>query len=432
MSVPAKSHPISTRRKAVCWATVLMMLSFNPFPAQAQPLVSVNVTGITTIAEGAINALPINRRLEQLLITTPGDYSDFFHHKLGMSPPTTPAVDFDHEDVLAVTGGSLPFGSLESIEEVEIATTGFTAGWGFVHVQSIVGSGGPTLPMVNPYSVVKLSKGALSYSFVNEFSPKTGTLPWNSITYTTGGGIAPFFETVTADIGGHLVVNRSTGPAGGTIPGGTTYTGTLSPSELANLDFAILNANPSTLPATVPGRSMLTVLPSETISSIIGSNTYSTFIEQAGSYKGCLQLKLLVDALRGPTERIVRDTQLTGQPFRGLVTFHDNVLKVGPSLISPLDPFHDLIAVAIGRNLTFDAFNPSAPSVLDVHVTLNANTPLLSFPSAGAGVLATLPAYTRVRISNFTLFDKYVEAFTDDGEQRGYVPRQDLPLRIRF
>jgi len=86
--------------------------------------------------------------------------------------------------------------------------------------------------------------------------------------------------------------------------------------------------------------------------------------------------KNLVDAIRGATERIVRAAQANGQSFEGRVSDRNGDLKVGQYSIDPTDPFHDLIATAVGKHLGFDGqLNGSKISVLDVRGIVTANTP---------------------------------------------------------
>jgi len=77
-----------------------------------------------------------------------------------------------------MTQGTQLLGSSINISGLTIRTTGFTAGCGFVHVDSVVGTGSAS---VQPFSVVKTNKGALTYAFLNDVTPApyTGPTPFN-------------------------------------------------------------------------------------------------------------------------------------------------------------------------------------------------------------------------------------------------------------
>jgi len=390
---------------AVCAVAVIRVLG--------QPLVNENQV-LTPISGGVSGTL--HPTAEELVIDNDSDYGNFF----GGSPPATPPVNFAAQDVLAVTLGNQPAGSSVSIPLVQVRTTGFTAGWGIVHVDVTIGSGSAT-PPVQPFAVVAVPKGALFYSFVQDVPspPSTGPTPFNQIIYNIGGGIAPYHEQITIGNLGGVTINRSTiiGSAGETS--GTTYTGTLTVTELQHLSQTFANANPATLPQTVPGGSTATGLPSETISSTIGSHTYATTMAQGGFYGGSVEVMRLVNALRRPAERIVRETQ--GQSLNGRISLQDGTLHIGWHAINSGDPFANLLAANQGKHVEIQALHDSGStdSVLSIEGKLTGGDSLVTFPSPGAGVLSSLPAGTLVHVTGLTLFGTYVEVKAED--HRGFV-----------
>ena len=538
------------RRNFLCASAAVVLFAFGV--VLGQPLIGESLN-VTPIASGSASLQPSAQRL---VITNDTDYASFF----GGTPPSSPTVNFSTEDVLAVAMGTQPAGSSINITGVDVRTTGFTAGWGMVHVSSVIGSGGTGGPItinggtitstggstlnaggttvnvggtftlgtstglggtllvytisggtttitggtttttggtttattsaqtitntggstvtsggttttsgtvivtisvstppsslppltivggtttttanisttggtttisggtttggggssVQPYSVVKVNKGALAYAFLNDVTPSTysGPTPFSALSYTTSGGSAPFVDAISIDGSGNVTVNRS---IGGT--GGTTYVGTLSSIENLTLNTAFVNANPATLPGTIvdPTLSTLTGIPSETLSSTTSAGTYSSVITRAGFYNGSSTLASLVDAIRGPAERIVRGT-LT-QSYQGHVHFVGSDLKVSGNTIDPTDPFYNLIASANGNNVDFDGVGkPHASAVMDVVGKVTIDQPLLNFPSAGSDVISTLPAGTAIDVTNLTLSGTYLEV-TSSG-QRGFV-----------
>ena len=520
----------------------------------AQPLVGESLT-VVPIANGSGSLHPTS---QELVIPNDTDYANFF----GGTPPASPTVNFSAEDVLAVTMGSSPAGSSININSVDIRTTGFTAGWGFVHVTSVTPTiGGPititggmitstggtttntggtftvgtvlvggtpelqftftggttsitggttattggtttavtptetltntggttttvggtttttgtvivtgggsstTLPpfiltggqvsttanvttngssttttitggtttsgggTTQPYSVVKVAKGALTYAFVNDVAttPYSGPTPFSTLSYVTSGGSAPFIDAISIDGSGNVTVNRS---KNGT--GGTTYIGTLTSAEIQGLNTAFINANPTTLPSVItdpsPTNGIFTeggiFIPREVLAVLSGGSSgkpISIQVQRAGFYGGSITLKNLVDSIRGPAERIVHST--LGLGFQGHVHFVGSELRVGGSLIDPSAPFHDLIATAVGKNLAFSGLGHTGLGgnpVISVGGTVITSTPLYTFPSVGADVIATFPAGIHVDVTNLTLTGDYFEV--QDGALRGYIP----------
>jgi len=388
---------------AVCAVAVIRVLG--------QPLVSVDAK-LTPISKGVTGTL--HPTAGELVIDNDTDYANFF----GGTPPATPTVNFAAQDVLAVTLGDQLLGSSVSIPLVQVRTTGLTAGWGTVHVDVTIGSGSAT---VQPFAVVAVPKGALLYNFVQDVPspPYFGPAPFNQIIYNIGGGIAPYHEQVTIENSGGVTINRSTiiGSTGGTS--GTTYSGSLTPAERQVLWQTLANANPATLPQTVPGGSTTTGLPSETISSIIGNHTYATTMVQAGFYGDRVQVLRLVNALRRPTERIVRETH--GQSLNGRISLQDGTLHIGWHAINGGDPFAKLLAANEGKHVEIEALHDSGPtdSVLSIEGKLTGGDSLVTFPSPGADVLSWLPAGTPVHVTGLTLLGTYVEVKAED--HRGFV-----------
>ncbi len=154
----------------------------------------------------------------------------------------------------------------------------------------------------------------------------------------------------------------------------------------------------------------------------VGSASYRSVIARAGFYGGSATLKSLVDAIRGPAERIARSTST--QPFYGHVHFVGTALTVGRSTIELDDPLYDLISGAAGKSLGFDGVpHPTSTAVIDVQGTLTTGQPLLSFPTAGADVIAALPAGTPIDVTNLTLSGNYYEVTLGRGRSsvRGYL-----------
>lgn len=322
---------------AVCAVAVIRVLG--------QPLVS-EAEKLTPIITGVNGTL--HPTAGRLIIQDETDYSNFF----GGNPPATPVINFATQDVLAVTQGTSPQGSRISITGVDVRTTSFTAGWGFVHVDVTIGSGSAT---VQPYAVVTVAKGALAYAFVDggPIRPFSGPTPFQQIHYATGGGDAPYLEYITIDGSGSVTVNRTTGSNGG-----TNYVGSLSPLELAHLSTVFADANPSSLPAVItdPESSPLTNLPFESLNGILAGTpptTFATTVQRAGFYDGSIEVMRLVNALRGPAERVVRATQ--GSNLAGRVSLSGTQLSVGVNDIAANDPFYPLIGSAVGEKVEIQA-----------------------------------------------------------------------------
>ncbi len=316
-----------------------------------------------------------------------------------------------------MTGGSGSTSLPITITNGSVVTTSAIATTGGTTTISGGTTTGGTGSTVQPYSVVKVTKGALAYAFVNDGAASTysGPTPFSALSYSTSGGSSPFVDAISIDGSGNVTVNRS---KSGT--GGTTYIGTLGSSESQALNTAFVNASPATLPGTIVDSTTtsLTGIPTETLSSTIGSGIYTSVIARAGFYNGSSTLKSLVDAIRGPAERIVRGT-LT-QSFQGHVHFVGSDLKVGGSTIDPTDPFYGLIASISGSNVAFDGLGkPHASAVIDVAGKVTVDLPLLSFPSAGSDVISTLPAGTQLDVTNLTLSGNYFEV--ESAGQRGFV-----------
>jgi hypothetical protein len=317
---------------------------------------------------------------------------------------------------VVVTGGSASTLPPITINNGFVTTTSaFTTTGGTTTISGGTTTGGGGT--VQPYSVVKVSKGALAYAFVNDVTGGTysGPTPFTALSYTTSGGSAPFTDAISIDGSGNVIVNRAVGT------GGTTYIGTLDSSESQTLNSAFWNANPSSLPSTIidSATTSLTGIPTETLSSTTSTGgTHTSVVTRAGFYGGSSTLKSLVDAIRGPAERIVRGT-LTAS-FQGHVHFVQGDLKVAGSTIDPTDPFYGLIASIAGNNVAFDGLGkPHASAVVDVAGKVTVDQPLLTFPNAGADVISTLPAGTQLDVTNLTLSGNYFEV--ESAGQRGFV-----------
>jgi hypothetical protein len=236
--------------------------------------------------------------------------------------------------------------------------------------------------------------------------------------------LAPFNETIKIDLNGKVTINRSTG-----LTGGTTYLGVLNATESQALNTAFVNANPASLPATIPipAATNLTGIPSETLTSTIGSAEW-TSVAVLTPFNGMTTLtdpgnavrffRPVVDAIRGPAERIVRGA--IGHPHHGFVRDTNGALQVGKSPIDPTDPFYGLIAGAVGNKVVFDGIGKGRVAhVLDVLGTVTSDQPLLTFPSPGADVIVTIPVNTPLDVTNLTLSGNYFEV--ESNGQRGFV-----------
>ncbi|MFI5294119.1 MAG: SH3 domain-containing protein [Thermodesulfovibrionales bacterium] len=388
--------------------------------AFAQPLAYQNET-LTSIAKGVDSTLrPTAQRLS---IKNDTDYNSFF----GGSPPASPTVNFATEDVIAVTMGNQPTGSSIDITRVEVRTTGFTAGAGYVHVAQVTGTSNDT--GTQPYAVVKVPKGALAYLFVNDIAitPYSGPTPFNKIVYTTSGGVAPYTDSITIDSTGKVTVNRSIGSTGG-----TTYSGTLTPSQIQDLNTAFFNANVASLPVSISSTPLPVVLPAEIVESgLVNGEVHMTTVQQAGLYGDFGQVKALIDAMRGPAEQAVRGTQTQGFTIDGTVALTGTTLNVGGHIIAPTDPFYNLIASMTGKSVEFESpGGDTTTPVMSVEGKLTAGASLLSFPNTGASVISSLLAGSQVTVTDFTLLGTYVEVRSPDG-QRGYVPKSLVDVQIQ-
>ncbi len=531
-----------------------------------QPLVDQSgiITPIATAAHSDFVTF------DDFVIQDPTTYRNFFNG----SPPATPTVDFTKQVVLAVTLGNQPAGSSVSIPSFEIRTTGFTAGWGYVHVNSVIGTGGggtvtgpvtisggtitnaggqttisggtttlagggvtisissgatgtsatftgvgttttntggtvttaggtttavsgttndtntggtttttggmttitntviatgstftisggtvtttptglfvtggtvtitggtvtasgitttggtttisggttTTAGTTQPYAVVAVAKGALFYGFVNDVSvaPYTGPLPFSSLNYRIGDATTPYNDSITVDGTGHITVNRSR-----SLTGGTTYAGQLATTELQALGGAFVSwtSTPPPLTVTDPLAPQAPILPTETLSWAANGSTYASTVLRAGFYGGSGSLKTLVDAIRGPAERVVRGT--VGTWLEGTVHLNLTSLRIGSHVVSPTDPFYDLLGTLNGKEVELQvATGPTTGpiTVLGVPQRLLANDVLLTFPSNGGTPIAPLPSGTPARVTGLTLEGTYMEARAED--QRGFV-----------
>jgi len=475
--------------------------------------------GVATGVHGTAHPKPI-----RLVIQDSANFANFF----GGHPPATPVIDFAKQVVLAVGMGNEPSGGYSiGIDHVQVGTSGFTAGYGYVYVvqqtpiPGVTYSPNPT----QPFQVITLPKGASVYNFVDEptaegyqqiemhisntathldstlllnsngsyiFEPAIGTpfrgtatqaevqavsdaviganlgkLPviipdtrtppgttvfsleadvglksyflhsaidyfgsygtqvqplvnslqaiearaegpvrFDSLSYSIGGGLTPYTETVTVDYAGNALVNHAMGV------GGTNYTGVATKAQLRALSDSIANLSLSTLPSTITDpNAPKPVLGTEVFRSVTNDGTFVTSVASAGFYGPFnSRLKPLADSFRDVAESVVGATE--GTPITGLVVYNPGTtspptgptLAVGANYIDPTDPFFHLLSTLNGKTVTIDAITVGTKtSVVDVQGTVPVANTERAFPSPIGTPVFGLAAGTTVQVSDFSV-----------------------------
>ena len=221
MSISPKTCSFSERIRArLCWIIALTMAFFNPIATQAQPLIGESLN-VSPIAGGSGSLHP---SAQELVITNETDYHNFYA-LLGITPPTSPTVNFATEDVLAVTTGAQPQGSSVNISGVDIRTTGFTAGWAFPHIQSTIATAPPPVTISGTASN---AGGAFSQTG-GTFIYTGGTVLINPTLSTGSGGVWSASGSTANITGGITIAGSQTFPnwnlsnIGGTISGAGAF-----------------------------------------------------------------------------------------------------------------------------------------------------------------------------------------------------------------
>jgi hypothetical protein len=340
---------------------ILAPQTAQPMPPQIGMVPAVGLcqplSPVAAGIHGTVHSTPV-----RLVIQDSTDYATFF----GGTPPTTPTIDFTKQDLIAVGMGNEPSGGYSiGVNRVEVRTSGFTAGFGYVYVgqhtpiPGVTYSPNPT----QPFQVIALPKGASVYNFVDE--PIAGGFQQIEmhITNTT----THKDSTLTLNSNGSYVFEPING-----IP----FRGMATSAEVQAVSAAVIAGHLGTVPSNIPDpRSPrgTTVFSME-----VDAGQYDYHIHSAIDYFGSYgtQVQPLVNSLQAIETRIqgpVPFSSITYWTGGGLTPYTETVTvdSAGKTIVTH--------AVGVGGTNYTGIASPSQLRVLGDAV-------------ANAGV-ATLPDY---------------------------------------